>query len=122
MFRHGSRFIGTWNRIFKGYKFSKKLFLFSKLFLEKRKYKKYFFYFYKSLEIHRGYRDIENPKTILDDGDFASVWPRTAIEETKPIDELRYINGIGFIYSRVCAYIGAYTNPNQLTSIGIMDP
>ena len=53
--------------------------------------------------------DIENIKTILDDGDFASVWPRTAIHETKPIDELRHINGIGLIYSRVCAYIEAYT-------------
>jgi hypothetical protein len=75
------------DRIFKGYKFSKKLFLFSKLFLEKRKCKKYFFYFYKSLEIPRVYRDIENIKTILDDGDFASVWPRTAIHEMRPMDE-----------------------------------
>ena len=51
-------------------------------------------------------RNIENTKAIHGDGDFASVWPRTAIEETKPIDELRHINDIGFIYSRVCAYIG----------------
>jgi len=54
-FRHGE---DIFNKIFKGYKFSKKLFLFLKLFLEKRNSKKYFFYFYKSLEIPRGYRDI----------------------------------------------------------------
>ena len=56
-----------------------------------------------------GYRGIHNPKAILDDGDFASVWPRTAIHEMRPMDEHGYINGIGLIYSRVCAYIGAYT-------------
>jgi len=45
-------------KFLKDINFLKKLFLFLKLFLEKRNSKKYFFYFYKSLEIPRGYRDI----------------------------------------------------------------
>ena len=86
-FRHGE---DIFNRIFKGYNFLKNFFYFQNFF-QKKESRKNIFFIFANLQKSR------EDKTILDDGDFAQVWPRTAIHEMRPKDDIDGIRHMGLM-------------------------